>query len=170
MQLLKLAGSYISLHAVPFFVWEAHKNFAVLVLIHGHVDICFSFHFVTIRSEDVALQVLSKKITFPWSYLPFLSKGVVKYPPKTHKCSQRFSYQTMSGFIPKSWLKIDKGAPSKTRSERFIKFAFIYIELCISMYRVFRNNHLKIVAYCSKIKGPGDSLGLLAAHQIWSVW
>ena len=31
MQLHKLACSYMSLHAVPFFVWAAHKNFAVLV-------------------------------------------------------------------------------------------------------------------------------------------
>ena len=45
MQLHKLACSYISLHAVswacilhavPFFVWAAHKNFAVLVF-----DVCF---------------------------------------------------------------------------------------------------------------------------------
>ena len=31
MQLHELACSYKSLHAVPFFVWAAHKNFAVLV-------------------------------------------------------------------------------------------------------------------------------------------
>ena len=34
MQLHKLAYSYMSLHAVLFFVWAAHKNFAVLVLLH----------------------------------------------------------------------------------------------------------------------------------------
>ena len=32
MQLHELACSSLSLHAVPFFVWAAHKNFAVLVL------------------------------------------------------------------------------------------------------------------------------------------
>ena len=31
MQFPELACSYMSLHAVPFFVWAAHKNFAVLV-------------------------------------------------------------------------------------------------------------------------------------------
>ena len=31
MQLHKFECSYISLHAVPFFVLAAHKNFAVLV-------------------------------------------------------------------------------------------------------------------------------------------
>ena len=36
-------------------------------------------------------------------------------------------------------------------------------------YRVFHNNLPKIFAYCSKIKCPGDSLDLLAAHQIWSI-
>ena len=32
MQFPELACSYMSLHAVPFFVWAAHKNFAVLVI------------------------------------------------------------------------------------------------------------------------------------------
>ena len=33
-------------------------------------------------------------------------------------------------------------------------------------YRVFHNNRPKIIAYCSKIKSPGDFLGLWASHQI----
>ena len=37
-------------------------------------------------------------------------------------------------------------------------------------YRVFHNNRPKIIAYCSKIKSPGDFLGLWASHHIWSVW
>ena len=36
MQFNELACSYMSLHAVPFFVWAAHKNFAVLVLVDSH--------------------------------------------------------------------------------------------------------------------------------------
>ena len=32
MKFYKLAYSSMSLYAVPFFVWAAHKNFAVLVL------------------------------------------------------------------------------------------------------------------------------------------
>ena len=32
MQLHKLACSFLSLHAIPLFVWAAHKNFAVLVV------------------------------------------------------------------------------------------------------------------------------------------
>ena len=31
MKFHELACSFLSLHAVPFFVWAAHKNFAVLV-------------------------------------------------------------------------------------------------------------------------------------------
>ena len=48
MQLHKVACSYISLHAVLFFVWAAHKNFAVLVMIitgyqvNVHNRICYN--------------------------------------------------------------------------------------------------------------------------------
>ena len=44
---------------------------------------------------------------------------------------------------------------------------FVYLKYV--SYRVFHNNLPKIFAYCSKIKCPGDSLDLLAAHQIWSI-
>ena len=46
-----------------------------------------------------------------------------------------------------------------------------YVANLLLHYRVFHNNRSKIIAYCYKIKGPGpgNSLGLLAAHQIWSV-
>ena len=37
-------------------------------------------------------------------------------------------------------------------------------------YRVFHNNRPKIMAYCSKIKSPGDFLRLLGAYQMWSIW
>ena len=29
---------------------------------------------------------------------------------------------------------------------------------------------VKIMAYCSKIKSPGDFLRLLGAYQMWSIW
>ena len=53
MQLHKLACSYMSLHAVPFFVWAAHKNFAVLVKTRWHFN-CNILHFSDEnRKEDV---------------------------------------------------------------------------------------------------------------------
>ena len=49
IQLHELACSYMSLNAVPFFVWAAHKNFAVLVL-NGWVKgvILSNFYFLDI--------------------------------------------------------------------------------------------------------------------------
>ncbi len=35
----------------------------------------------------------------------------------------------------------------------------------LHVYTVFHNNLPKIIAYCSKIKCPGDSLDLLPAQQ-----
>ena len=51
------------------------------------------------------------------------------------------------------------------------KFAYFYFMrfLQILQYRVFHNNLPKIMAYYSKIKSPGDFLGLWAANQIWSI-
>ena len=37
------------------------------------------------------------------------------------------------------------------------------------LYRVFHNNRPKIMAYCSKVKSPGDFLRLMGAYQMWSI-
>ena len=52
MLLHKLACSYISLHTVPFFVWAAHKNFAVLVS-----TFCSSSNLIVTLSADLLRQI-----------------------------------------------------------------------------------------------------------------
>ena len=52
MQFPELACSFMSLHAVPFFVWAAHKNFAVLVyFVKECIKECFLIVLLCVLSE-----------------------------------------------------------------------------------------------------------------------
>ena len=72
MQLHKLACSYMSLHTVPFFVWAAHKNFAVLVS-----TFCSSSNLIVTLSADLLRQIAFSNLhcdkcfnLIDWSPLP----------------------------------------------------------------------------------------------------
>ena len=88
MQFHELACSYMSLHAVPlawmqsFFVWAAHKNFAVLVFsraIWGGLTRCLLLHSHQTELSPHHLRENSEKYIFSIIYiylaLKFLSKG-----------------------------------------------------------------------------------------------
>ena len=63
MKYQELACSFMSLYAVPFFVWAAHKNFAVLVWVHSVYA-----NFALIAGIQ---NWTSKKQTAKWSLVSF---------------------------------------------------------------------------------------------------
>ena len=85
MQFLELACSSMSLHAVPFFVWAAHKNFAVLV--DRHFLLTSEMCFVLFWSFLVHLSKVHSIFPIHFKYFPassalILNKGCShKYDP-----------------------------------------------------------------------------------------
>ena len=56
------------------------------------------------------------------------------------------------------------GAPSSSWTEK-------HDHRCrLLTYRVVINERHKVHLYCDFILNPGDFLGLLGAHQMWSIW
>ena len=67
MQFHELACSFMGLNAVPFFVWAAHKNFAVLVIILLFLRLLGAYQMWSIWK--ICLLVLSICVQF-WGFYP----------------------------------------------------------------------------------------------------
>ena len=75
MQFPELACSYLSLHAVSFFVWAAHKNFAVLVYCF---IVCYHLNLIlNTRGSSESWESLKGGLVY-WTPLLSLQKQLCK--------------------------------------------------------------------------------------------